>query len=192
MAPEPIDSPPARPAGAAAFLRALPTDSMRDMLRYWSAAREGEAMPRRPAFDPLRFPELMPLMQMHERKDGGRYLCRVSGTEIVAAFGYESTGRYLDELVVPEHLSSRTALFDQVLGDGLPLLYDGRLVVPDRDWKRFQRLLLPLADAQGQPRFLLSLLHFDRLQPVKAPLADGSHGILSLRSATPAELADLG
>jgi hypothetical protein len=174
------------------FLRALPTDGMRSLLRHWAALREGAAMPRRPVFDPLRFPEMMPLMQLHERKGDGRYLCRVSGTEVVAASGYESTGRYLDEVVLPGHQASRTAIFDRSLEAGLPLLYDGRLMVQDRDWKRLQRLLLPLADRHGHPRFLLSLLHFERLQPVIQPLTDENHGILSLRMMTPAELASLG
>lgn len=186
MAPDPIGHQP--PDALPPFLRALPTDGMRALLQYWVAAREGAAMPRRPVFDPLRFPEMMPLMQLHERKADGRYLCRVSGTEIVAAIGSESTGRHLDEVVLPQHLESRAVLFDRCLDEGLPLLYDGRLTVPDREWKRVQRLLLPLADRHGQPRFLLSLLHFERLQTVMPPISDANHGIISLRAMTAAEV----
>lgn len=187
MAQDPLDH---QSAGVAPppFLRMLPTDGMRLLLCYWAAARDGTAMPRRPVFDPLRFPDLMPLMQLHERKAGGRYLCRVSGTEVVAASGYESTGRYLDEVVLNGHQASRAVLFDRCLASGLPLFYDGRLMVPDREWKRLQRLLLPLADEHGQPRFLLSLLHFARLQPVMPPLSDENHGIMSLQTITPAEI----
>ncbi len=187
MAPAPIDGKPAVPP--LPFLRSLPTEGMRILLRYWVAARAGTAMPRRPIFDPLRFPDMLPLLQLHERKPDGRYLCRVSGTEVVAAAGYESTGRYLDEVVLPGHQASRTALFDRSLESGLPLFYDGRLMVQDRDWKRLQRLLLPLADAHGQPRFQLSLLHFERLQPVMPALSDENHGIASVQMMTPDEIA---
>lgn len=189
MAPDPIDCPPCSAAPAAtSFMRALPTDGMRILLRYWVAAREGTMMPRRPVFDPLRFPDMMPLMQLHERKSNGRYLCRVSGTEVVAVSGHESTGRHLDEVVLPGHQASRTALFDRSLETGLPLFYDGRLMVQGREWKRLQRLLLPLADEQGVPRFLLSLLHFERLQPVAPPISDENHGIMSLRTMTQEEI----
>lgn len=186
MVPDPIDYPPS--GAPPPFPDILPTDGMRLLLRYWVSAREQGAIPRRPAFDPLRYPELLPLLQLHERQAGGRYLCRVSGTEVVAVSGHESTGHYLDELLQPGHRARRTAAFDQSLDAGLPLFYAGRLTVPGREWQPLQRLLLPLADRQGQPRFQLSLLHFEPLPSAMPPLAEAGDGLVTQRMMTPEEL----
>lgn len=186
MVPDPIEYPPS--GAPAPFPDILPTDGMRLLLRYWLSARDRAAMPRRPVFDPLHFPELLPLLQLHERRPDGRYLCRVSGTEVVAVSGHESTGHYLDEVVPPGHRANRTAIFDRSLEAGLPLFYAGRLSVPGREWQPLQRLLLPLADRQGQPRFQLSLLHFEMRQPMMPPLAEASDGLVAQRMMTPAEI----
>lgn len=171
------------------FVDRLPLAGMRRLFADWLVQRGGAAMPRRTGFDPLRFPDLISSLQLHERQADGRYFCRVSGGDIVAAFGYESTGRHLDEVVLPDHLASRVALFDEALNDALPLLYEGHLVVRARDWKQFQRLLLPYADSDGTPRFLVSVLRFERLQPIARPGGTDRHGLGRISRPGPADLA---
>lgn len=186
MAPDQTE-PDYRPSDR--FVDCLPVAGMRRLFTDWLVQRGGEAMPRRAGFDPLRFPDLISSLQLHERLDDGRYFCRVSGGDTVAAFGHESTGRYLDEVVLPDHLASRVALFNESLDGALPLLYEGHLVVRARDWKQFQRLLLPYADPGGTPRFLVSVLRFERLQPITRPGGTDGHGLGRVSRPAPGDLA---
>ncbi|HLT77156.1 MAG TPA: PAS domain-containing protein [Ferrovibrio sp.] len=149
-----------------AFLAALPADGMRRMLRHWNESRGSETVPRQPPFTPTLLPEQLALVQVHERKTDGRFLCRLSGTAIVEAFGFESTGRHVDELAHPSHVESRVAILNETLRHGSPIFYSGRLLMPLCRWKGVQRLLLPYADSRGDRRFVFSMLHFLEQQPV--------------------------
>jgi hypothetical protein len=151
----------------------LPLEGMRLMLRHWAAARGNGKLPLRPPFDPLHCPSLLRVIQMHERKQNGRFLCRVSGTGVVEAYGFESTGRYMDETVNPVDLASRTAIMNHAIDHGAPIYYTGRLVIPGCEWKGMQRLLLPFADQDGHRCFLLSILNF----LANAPAQTDEHGI---------------
>lgn len=166
----------------AAFLDRLPADSMRRMLRHWNEARGGETVPRRPPFNPMLLPDQLALVQLHERKADGRFLCRVSGTAIVEAFGFESTGRHVDEMVHPAHLESRLAILNDTLRHGSPVFYTGRLMIPLCRWKGIQRLIMPFADANGDRRFILSMLHFLTQQPI----GTDAHDIATKHFAFPA------
>lgn len=170
-----------RTVAPASFAERLSNDGMRQLLRYWVACRGHMPLPRRPQFDPLRFRKLLPHMQLHERKPDGRYLCKVSGTAVVEAYGFESTNRYVDDVINPSHLKSRIAILDETLDGGRPVFYAGSLVLAGREWQGFQRLALPVADADGAARFIFSLLDFTRRPPQAEPipgLADTDrHGI---------------
>lgn len=166
----------------AAFLNSLPADGMRRMLRHWDESRGGETVPRQPPFNPMLLPEQLALIQLHERKADGRFLCRVSGTAIVEAFGFESTGRHVDEMVHPAHLESRIAILDETLRHGSPIFYSGRLLLPLCRWKGIQRLIMPFADANGDRRFILSIVHFLTQQPANTDADD----IAAKRLALPA------
>lgn len=170
----------------AAFFDCLPTDGMRRMLRHWNESRNGEGVPRRPPFNPMLMPEQLALIQLHERKPSGRFLCRISGTAIVEAFGFESTGRHVDETVNPADLESRIAILNETLQHGSPILYSGRLVIPLCGWKGVQRLIMPFADAHGDRRFILSMLQFLK-QP---PTYTDAHGIATKHLAFPALAGD--
>jgi len=161
---------------------------MLQALAYWAARREAESLPRRGRFDPLDLPALLPRLQLHERNADQRFLCRLSGTAVVENLGRETTGKFLDETLPATEYASRAAIFSRALDEGRPLLYSGTLVVPDRDWKHFHRLLLPLANAAGLPTYVLSLLYFRRIEAVQPPSTATPHGIETIHTFSDAEL----
>lgn len=138
------------------------------MLEHWRAMSEaaGGGTPRRGDLDPAAIPTLLRHLQIHQREANGRFRCRLSGTAVVQQLGRDATGTYLDEAIRPEAVSGRTRIFNRALETGMPVVYSGVMEVPGRGMKAYQRLLLPLADAQGKPSFVLSVMAFKMLGPM--------------------------
>ncbi|MGH7126797.1 MAG: PAS domain-containing protein [Stellaceae bacterium] len=79
--------------------RALAHDEVLSaLLAYWRSKLAGRAMPRRADIDPAEIPRLLPNLQLVERV-GGRFRYRLAGTAIVAAYGSELTGKFVDEII---------------------------------------------------------------------------------------------
>jgi hypothetical protein len=68
---------------------------------YWQAKRGIQSMPRRRDVDPTEIVSILPHLQLVERIDG-RFRYRLCGTAIVAAYGHDLTGRFVDE-IIPAH-----------------------------------------------------------------------------------------
>lgn len=169
-----------------------PTAGMVTMLRHWADCRSTGDLPQRPPFNPLLLPQQLQNIQLHERRAGGRYFCRVSGTHIVDVLKFESTNRHVDEVIAPAQLQSRTALLDQAIDGGLPVLYIGTLELAGSEWKGVQRLLLPFARDDG--RFLLSMVRFldsAELNSIATRHCLEGHGITCRRTIAEAELLAL-
>ncbi|MGM0561304.1 MAG: PAS domain-containing protein [Pseudomonadota bacterium] len=144
------------------FRAHLPHPHFVQLLDYWCDKR-GESVPRKSEIDPLDIPALLPFIQIHARQADGRYLCRLSGTAIVEALAMETTGQYLDEILPPHHLKSRTAILDRCLKRGLPSFYSGRLAMPGREFLPFHRLVLPLRNSAEKADCVLTFSMVDLL-----------------------------
>jgi len=144
------------------FRVCLEDPGMAALLDHWCALRAGAdgRMPPRRAVDPLAVPKLLQHLMIQEREASGRYRWRLTGTAVAAQLGGNMAGRYLDEVIPAESLAARMRLLSQVLDGGRPTLYVGYAVLPRREYKALRRLILPLADNDGRPAFVLSLLRF--------------------------------
>ncbi len=73
------------------------------LLRYWSAQCEGRIMPARQDIDPLEMgPKLLPHLLLCDLQDrGARLRYRLVGTNVVRRWGFDPTGRNLDETMGP-------------------------------------------------------------------------------------------
>lgn len=135
-------------------LTALARDGgMVALLRHWYQARAANngALPFRAQMDPCDLPRsILPIMFIYERL-GERLRCRLSGTRMRDLFGADGTGLFLDQMIAPQSVSGRSALFHRALDSGLPLLYRGFLVPVGKGWRGFNRLLLPVAVRAGEP-----------------------------------------
>ena len=63
----------------------------------------------------------MPNLFLYALTADNRFKCRLAGSAIRQAFGNEPTGRYLDEIINPAGVASRTALFRATLERELPV-----------------------------------------------------------------------
>lgn len=132
----------------------------RDFHAYWQrlAQRRG-GVPFRTDLDPSDIPGLLPNLFIVERiKSTGRYFFRLSGTGIRDVMGFENTGHFLDELLHGEDLNAVSAMFAQVMDQGLCIRSIEGLTYSDRSYLRVEILRLPLRAADGDCRLVLGCL----------------------------------
>lgn len=129
-----------------AFLDHISDAQVRRVFCFWIARRPQGAMPLRRDINPMGLPpDCLPHLFMYRLEPGKRLRCVLIGTAIVRVVGHDETGRYLDELLRGSAAATRLRLFDRVVEDGYPLYYTGPAVLPTREARRVERLLLPLS-----------------------------------------------
>ena len=162
-----------------------------ELIAYWLARREAGQLPRFAAVDATGLRPWLPHLQIHERADDGRYLCRLSGIACVQAIGADSSGKWLDQVVSPQVYASAKPMFDRALANGRPLRYRGRLAIADGSWRIYHRLLLPMRQRGADGDTLLSTLKYDRgKRAIAAPAVRSTSTILGSWELTEADLRD--
>ena len=87
-----------------AFLKSMAIDGFaalalapesRQIFDYWASLWEGDALPVRARFEPLRVRALLPGVMIMEVKPGERVFVRLSGSAVNAAVGMDLTGKDL-------------------------------------------------------------------------------------------------
>lgn len=147
---------------------------------YWQSKRGDRPIPYRADIDPVDFPRLLPnvwLVQYDPVQD--RFLYRLSGEEIRRVHPGIAFGRYIDEFLSPQALARIQPLYREVLGlDGGPptILHMHGFIYRIIEYALSatgERLVLPLLDGDGEPRFIFgaTLYRFDPL-PKDAPYGD--------------------
>ncbi len=127
------------------FIDEIPDRGIRDVFAYWLGKRAGKRIPLKSSIDPLEFqPDWLPNLFMYRVEDS-RFRCILVGTRIVQVFGRDETGMFLDEMLPPEHATSRQRLFERAVRDRLPVFYVGPALTPDPKYPRVSRLLLPIS-----------------------------------------------
>ena len=168
--------------GAEAFRARLNDQVLAKMLDHWCGLSEAAGgTPKRSDLDPAAIPTLLRHLQIHRREANGRFRCRLSGTAVVQQLGRDATGTYLDEAIRPEAVAGRMRIFNRALETGMPVVYSGVMEVPRKGMKAYQRLLLPLADAQGKPSFVLSVMAFKTLGPMDAARLNDAQQIVEMQ-----------
>jgi hypothetical protein len=126
---------------------------------YWQGLRRGRSIPSRSDIDPVAIWSLLPNIHVSEwHHDPDRVRCRLAGTEIVAALGFEIRGRWLHEFHRDaQDLAETIALFRRVEALRAPIIgrtFDasGRLGVDTFEW-----VLCPLAEDDGAVTHFIGL-----------------------------------
>lgn len=145
-------TPSENPAGSDPSHFALP-DSVRDprvrlFFEYWKGKCRAERLPGRGDIDPQEMVAFLPyvvLLDVERSHETYRFRYRLVGTEVVALFGYDPTGRYLDEATLPQR-------YPQVHGRLLSVAETKRphyailpVPLPNRDSVYAEILTVPMA-----------------------------------------------
>lgn len=153
------------------------------MLAYWRAKRGKRPIPRRRDIDPTEIAPLLPHLQLIDVVDAGaRFRYRLVGTSLVAAFGAEYTGKYLDELFTGERLANARRVYGAVVQHRLPVFLRNRYQTTLDVEMIANRLYMPLSPDGRTVTLILGALTFDWGQGALA----GMWGGASLNAATAA------
>ncbi|WP_323795031.1 PAS domain-containing protein [Nisaea sp.] len=112
------------------------------ILHHWIDLSGAEGTGIVPRFDPIAVPSLLPFVYLLQR-NGDRLKYRVSGEEVNRLFEQNHTGRYLHE-VVPNEIYGEVAPYFFSVFDPCICIFRGRVLLPDREYMSFERVLLPV------------------------------------------------
>ena len=110
----------------------LPADCLDDLhdirLRhlhdYWRERCAGAEMPPREAIDPLDFRYILGYVTLVDVEPAPRrYRFRLDGSILASLSGMDYTGKYLDELGMPDYCAFIAASYDRVVDHGKPYAY---------------------------------------------------------------------
>jgi hypothetical protein len=135
------------------------------LLDYWHVRRGERRLPSRGDLDPLDFPWLLGNISLAEvlRDSAGnlRFRLRLVGTRAVERFGYDPTGRFIDELPEPDYRDRLRLKFNELVRRGVPLVEQLDMVIDERRHV-YEILRLPLAsDGETVDMIMLAADFFD-------------------------------
>ena len=146
------------------ILDQLESPILRRFFQYYLDKTGDRPMPARGDLDPLDFPyALGDITLIDVAYDPLRFSFRLDGSRHVERFGFDLTGRSLDEFPYPE---MRQAIFDsyrEVVDAAIPHRYF-RDLESDGRWFRYETIILPLADDGKRVNMLISAISFHDLK----------------------------
>ena len=137
-----LDEPP--PAGAS-FRAWIAHPSLRTLYDLWLRSRGERIAMRRADLDPTEIPRLLPNLILSDVGEGGRQIrYRLVGTEIVAAHGFDYTGKTVEQLTSGPTLAYTYELYGLVVSQAVPVYSEGYFRWAGREHRWTKRLHLPL------------------------------------------------
>jgi len=120
---------------------------IRELYLYWHSKCRGGAIPRRADIDPVDIPKLMPNLLIADiEQHPFRVKYRLVGTKIVEATGFEFTGRYLDEIVLPDDEGPFMECYRLACDSRLPVTTRIRWRLDHETIGEYDICILPLSD----------------------------------------------
>ncbi len=139
---------------------------LRRLLAYWQDKQAGRRLPARADLDPMQFAWLLGNISLVDvvREPAAsmpRYRFRLVGTRAVERFGYDPTGRWLDDLPEPTYRRHVMQAYDEVVQRRLPLVERLDMLIDNR-LHDYEIMRLPLAtDGETVDMILLAADFFD-------------------------------
>ena len=126
-----------------------PTPDLVALWRYWRRKLGGRAVLPRADFFPGDIPELLQVLTLTERTPEGRLRYRIAGGKVVEAYGFEATGKYLDEFLSPDRLKVAHLHIGTALDRARPVFSRTAYSSPGGLSYVNARLNIPLSDGAG-------------------------------------------
>jgi len=146
------------------ILDQLESPTLRRFFEYYRAKAGNRPFPARRDLDPVDFPyALGDITLIDVAHDPLRFSFRLDGSRHVERFGFDLTGRSLDDFPYPE---MRQAIYDSyrdVIEARAPRRYYRDLESAGR-WFRYETLILPLSDDGTEINMLISAISFHDLK----------------------------
>lgn len=141
-------------------------------LNYWNSLREGDRLPARRNLRPRDIVDILPHIVLNDVVPGApdRYRYRLVGTRVAEYYGFDPTGRMLDEVAGGEFHDSVVRAFARCRETRQP-----QFEHLNRSWSaihRYSRLILPLAE-DGKTVDIIMVVVLSSAEPVhRNPMRD--------------------
>jgi hypothetical protein len=133
--------------------------------RYWRSKLGGRAVLPRADFYPGDIPELLQILTLTERTPEGRLRYRIAGGKVVEAYGFEATGKYLDEFLSPDRLKVAHVHIGTALSSARPVFSRTTYASPGGPRYVNARLNIPLSDGAGAVNLVVAA-HIMEISPM--------------------------
>jgi hypothetical protein len=135
-----------------------------DLVAYWQAICGERALPLRRDIDPLQLKQHLGSLNIIECLPGlGDFRYRLIGTNIVAAYGRDSTGKTVREIYAvedPEYCAFLLGIYHEVATRRVMARLTVNLRPVNKTYRMADSLLLPLDGGDGSVGFILNEVLF--------------------------------
>lgn len=145
------------------------SERLKRLLRYWQSIAGDTDIPERAAFSPTDVPpEDLPYVILLDVHGGGTdFSYRLVGSGVVGFVGHEFTGNSISDY---QHLHEPPEMRDAyvlAVQERRPTLYEGTLERFDKEYVRYERLALPLAEQSAERPVIqiLAVFEFEYANP---------------------------
>ncbi len=144
----------AAPAGVPAAIAGDRT--LAALWRYWNAKRGTRKMPLRKDISPIDMPELLPYLTLVDRVPAaggggeGAFRFRLVGTAVADAYGYDATGKTIDEALKEPRRTTAKRHYAAAFAGGRPMFNRNHYRTERVADLVVARVVLPLADEAGK------------------------------------------
>lgn len=143
----------------------------RELLDYWKDRRQDRAAPRWRDVDLLAVYRLAPFITVKDALDGGTdFRNRYWGTQVAEWLRFDGTGRRLSDYFPKATLPATLAAHRLALHSDMPVRRWGVSAYPKRDHVAFEVITLALEDDAGNRAHLLSMSHYQTIEPTDAEI----------------------
>lgn len=123
---------------------------------YWQSKLRGRDVLPRADFLPYEVPGLLDIMTLIERTADGRLRYRLAGTKVVSAYGFEVTGKFLDDILSADRMKIARTHLSAALSRARPLFSRTQYLSPTGLDVVNSRLNIPLSDSAGAVTLVLA------------------------------------
>jgi len=146
------------------LLSEIESPVLRSFVRIWCAASVDGALPVKTSIDPLDLIPIgiMPIIWLLERRDGEIY-CRLAGEDIRAALGKPIRGRKVADVYDTDSGALIIEQWTRILDASESCHNKGVIIASLGRRYEGERIAMPVANADGDPRFILGATYYRKL-----------------------------
>jgi hypothetical protein len=128
------------------------------LLAYWQGKIGNGQMPAPTAIDPSDFKFVLGYVTLVDvEADPRRYLFRLDGSILASLSGMDYTGKYLDQLGMPEYCDFVAATYDRVVDGLAPYAYRKRGAFDKLSFSE-ETVILPLGEGRRVQRLMVAVI----------------------------------
>jgi hypothetical protein len=139
-------------------LETLQDQRLTRLLEYWRVKSGHVGMPAPSDIDPAEFKFILGYLTLVDVESAPRrYLFRLDGSILASLSGMDYTGKYLDQLGMPEYCAFVAATYDKVVDEQAPYAYRKRGAFDKASFSE-ETIILPLGKNGSVQRLMVAVI----------------------------------